>query len=366
MLFFFFLPLEVSDFKAKSFKMPRHLLKDSEASDVAIYYWRPWWCSCIRYNYMSWFKNASNITTDEIIEHPPQTKKTLPKTQSWNQTNMATVESDWDLLWRCSFISQEVTEKGGREWFSYWLIPYIKGRSWNLTCGWTFKFLGWLSFGWFEGTAKTYRGMCSSDSSVLLSRQLASPLWWRRSIYRMHIFCCFQIWLLQYSGISWIESSKRKSPRSSRLLESHLSGMLFSLDSWNSKLNSLYARASLVTSKKSEVSRILAFYQQLHSWEWMCYVLMGLCIRLILVIVFVVSQWMCQLWNLQWTYALTCFHLADPAWKSQVLLQTLKTTVKLESQLLIDFLETAHWYIEDTWKWMFLPSHREFSPAVLK
>lgn len=37
--------------------------------------------------------------------------------------------------------------------------------------------------------------------------------------------------------------------------------MLFSLDSWNNKLKSLYARASLVTPSDTEVSRILAFHQ---------------------------------------------------------------------------------------------------------
>lgn len=98
----------------------------TEASNVAIYHWRPWWCSCTRYNSMSWFKKTSNVITDkEKIEdththppnpkHPPQTKNPPPKKHSQNQTDMATVEGDWDLLWMCSFISQEVTGKRGRE-----------------------------------------------------------------------------------------------------------------------------------------------------------------------------------------------------------------------------------------------------------
>lgn len=47
--------------------------------------------------------------------------------------------------------------------------------------------------------------------------------------------------------------------------------MLHSLDSWSSKLNSLYARASLVAAKDTEVSRTLDCYQQLYSHEVICY-----------------------------------------------------------------------------------------------
>jgi len=49
----FFFTQKISGVK-ESFKMSRSFLKDSEVSDVAIYHWRPWWCSCTRYYSMSW------------------------------------------------------------------------------------------------------------------------------------------------------------------------------------------------------------------------------------------------------------------------------------------------------------------------
>lgn len=52
-VYLFLFTQEISDVKEKSSKMSRSFLKDSDWSDVAIYHWRPQWCSCTRYNSVS-------------------------------------------------------------------------------------------------------------------------------------------------------------------------------------------------------------------------------------------------------------------------------------------------------------------------
>lgn len=215
----------------------------AEASDAALCHQRSWLCSCRSYNSMFWLKKKirkntrPNHTPPKKPQQPPQSKPICQLLRSW------------DLWGMSSFTGQEATGQGQiillRDFCLY-------RKSWDVTC-WNFNNISCqLSFEWFEIAAKTIQWDVSVWC-VCAAGQTAQ----QTSLYLPHApLCCFQIWLLQCSSTSGIESSKRNL-KSSRLLKSHQSGMLFSSNSWNSKLNSLYMRASLVTAKDKFPARFL-------------------------------------------------------------------------------------------------------------
>lgn len=139
---------------------------------------------------------------------PEKNPTTTPK-----QTHMAAAEK-LRHVGVSSFIGQEATGQGQVILLRAFCL-YRK--SWGVTCWNINNISSQLSF---EIAAKTIQWDVSVWR-VCAAVQTAQ----QSSLYLPHApLCCFQIWLLQCSSTSAIESSERNL-RSSRLLKSHQSGL---------------------------------------------------------------------------------------------------------------------------------------------